>query len=418
MARPTNELPVKFSRMKAGKKYWSARFMGREITLGPDGSPQVAQRWASLLHQIASSPGRAFPLRGNAVLLPELFAKYLASDESPTARDSRRWIEVALITLTSSDTDAFPGGPDYTELEASELSAAMFKAWRKWLANVAAGGQQRYTRDSVRKAAAAVVNCYSWGSTEGLVEQGVVAALREVQAVPVPGAKLGRKRHPVCPDLVAATLPYLGPTAAAAVQILLLTGARPNEVLTLTPSDIIQSGVHRVPGFGQCDLDTTGLWCAVRSQHKNASKGKGRVVWFPEAAQKILLPLLDRPPSAALFSPAEDQIARAEARRRNRKSKVTPSQVSRAKPDPARRPGAVWTPHALAKSIAAACRRAGTEKWTPYQLRHTAKNTFTRKYGTEAARLLLGHEKTDTTDLYGGRDYQLLANAINGERGE
>lgn len=409
MARPVSELPVKFSRIKAGKKYWSARYQGREIALGPDGSPQVAQRWASLLHQIAQSPGVA--LRSDAILIPEIFALYRSSPDYRSYRDADERFRRALVLLTNADPDQYPGGPDYTELEVTQFTPPLFKAWRRWLARLTTPrGGLRYSNDTVQKLCRMVIQVFSWGVTEGLLDGHLVASLREVLKLSL-DAKPNQKGRPANPDHLAAILPHLPEGLRVAVQVQRLTAARPSEVLAITPAAILRSGVVEVPGFGQCNLDAAGLWVMPLAHHKNASKGKHRTIWFPRAAQDLLTPLLAGEPNKPIFSPSADMQARSRRRRAARDSKLTPSQLRRDA-ERSRVLSDRWTSHAYSATLKRASIKAQVPPITAYQIRHLGKNELTRAHGIEVARLLLGHEKTDTTDLYGGRDYQLLADAI------
>jgi integrase len=47
-----------------------------------------------------------------------------------------------------------------------------------------------------------------------------------------------------------------------------------------------------------------------------------------------------------------------------------------------------------------ACRRAGVPEWSPGRLRHSAGTDIRRKYGAEAAQLVLGHRNLSTTEIY------------------
>jgi len=42
--------------------------------------------------------------------------------------------------------------------------------------------------------------------------------------------------------------------------------------------------------------------------------------------------------------------------------------------------------------------------WHPLQLRHTAATDLQARYGVEAARVILGHSKVETTQIYAERD--------------
>ncbi len=48
--------------------------------------------------------------------------------------------------------------------------------------------------------------------------------------------------------------------------------------------------------------------------------------------------------------------------------------------------------------------KAGVPKWTPGQLRHNAGTQIRRKYGLEAARMILGHRSAATTEIYAEKD--------------
>ena len=43
-------------------------------------------------------------------------------------------------------------------------------------------------------------------------------------------------------------------------------------------------------------------------------------------------------------------------------------------------------------------------RWHPNQLRHTAATAIRREHGIEAARVILGHSKLTTTEIYAEAD--------------
>jgi integrase len=55
-------------------------------------------------------------------------------------------------------------------------------------------------------------------------------------------------------------------------------------------------------------------------------------------------------------------------------------------------------------AIQRACRRAGVPPWTPHQVRHTRATAIRSAFDIEAAQIILGHAKPDTTVLYAERD--------------
>ena len=63
-------------------------------------------------------------------------------------------------------------------------------------------------------------------------------------------------------------------------------------------------------------------------------------------------------------------------------------------------PGEKYEPSALRNACKRACKRAGVEVFTPYDLRRSVATQTRATLGKEAAKTLLGHTKEDTTDIY------------------
>jgi integrase len=121
-------------------------------------------------------------------------------------------------------------------------------------------------------------------------------------------------------------------------------------------------------------------------------------------------------PTLTLFSPYRAREERFRLARRNRKSRVPPSQRNRRKARPERVPAAEYHPHAYTSAVAVACKKAGVPHWHPNQLRHTLATEVRRVYGIEAAQVLLGHAKADVTQVYAERNFALAAR-VAGEIG-
>ncbi|MEO2032790.1 MAG: tyrosine-type recombinase/integrase [Planctomycetaceae bacterium] len=47
------------------------------------------------------------------------------------------------------------------------------------------------------------------------------------------------------------------------------------------------------------------------------------------------------------------------------------------------------------------------DTWAPNRLRHSAATEIRKRYGLEAAQVILGHAKADTTQIYAERDATL-----------
>src|SRR5262249_19560980 len=128
--------------------------------------------------------------------------------------------------------------------------------------------------------------------------------------------------------------------------------------------------------------------------------------------EKILKPILAKlRPDDVVFSPKRAKAERYAAMRAKRKTKVQPSQVSRAKrPSQLERPMPEMYHTAIyAAAIRRACDAAGIPRWHPNRLRHTFATEARERFGLEAAQVLLGHTKANVTEVYAERDTGLAA---------
>ena len=146
------------------------------------------------------------------------------------------------------------------------------------------------------------------------------------------------------------------------------------------------------------DLDTTRpVWIFRPASHKTAHHGKDRHIYLGPQAQAILSPFMaHRPLDAYLLSPregrAERQAEGAHCRRRPNQ-KENPRKTDRMV-------GNHYTTGSYRRAIQRACDIAGIDRWSPHQLRHNAATAIRKKFGLEAAQLLLGHAKADVTQMY------------------
>jgi integrase len=67
-------------------------------------------------------------------------------------------------------------------------------------------------------------------------------------------------------------------------------------------------------------------------------------------------------------------------------------------------PGERYTRRSYRLAILRACAKAGVPAWSPLQLRHTAATHIRAKYGVEAAKVILGHSRIETSQIYAERD--------------
>src|SRR5262249_33892800 len=147
--------------------------------------------------------------------------------------------------------------------------------------------------------------------------------------------------------VVERTLKFLSPTLQAMVQLQLLTGMRPGELLAMRP----------------CDLTTTGaVWEYKPPSHKMKHYNKDRVVMIGPKAQEVLRPFLGLELTAPVFSPKRVMADRAVVRRANRKTPLWPSVMAdqaRKRVTHSKRPwGDAYTVNSYRRAIYDACGKA------------------------------------------------------------
>lgn len=243
-----------------------------------------------------------------------------------------------------------------------------------------------FSHTTVRQVLQCIKRIYKWAGAEELVD---AAAWMGLTAVSTPRlsrstARAPRKVLPVPEELVKKTVEKLPPTLAAAVQILSLTGARPSELLSLTPAMIDRSGE---------------VWSATLEHHKTTGKGKIRTLYFGPQAQDLLRPYLLRPDDAPLFSPREAMAQRYAVCEFHRDEDTPPNPT---KTD--RKVGDRYDVAALRRAIARACKKAKVDPWFPYQLRHGAATRARGAAGLDGAQAMLGHAHASITEVYAELD--------------
>jgi integrase len=276
---------------------------------------------------------------------------------------------------------------------------------------------------------------FKWAAGRELVDGRVYQNLKTVEGLHR-GRSAARETDPVPPvaeEVVAATLPFLCRHIAAMVKLQLLTAARPGEIAGMRGVDLDRSRpVWRYrPGSDQ----------GPHGQHKTAWRGKDKVIFIGPQAQAVLTPFLKEDPQAYLFSPKDSRDEFDALRRFRRKTPLTPSQAKRAKkPNPKRRPKQRYSVtsyyHGVERGVelanrerlCGACKAAKAKEpcgscaanqlpyWHPNQLRHRKATEIREKHGVEAAQVVLGHAKVDTTQVYAERDLT-LAEKVIGEIG-
>lgn len=254
---------------------------------------------------------------------------------------------------------------------------------------------------------------FKWAVSRQLASPMLYQALMAVE-----GLQRGRSEardtlpvKPVAEEHVYAVLPYTTPMIATMVELLLLTGMRPGELVIMRP----------------CDIDRTGkVWHYCPSSHKTQYRGNDRTVSIGPKGQKMLRAYLLRGAESYCFSPAESEKQRKAILTENRKTPLSCGNGvgSNLKKQPKKKAGEVYDTQSFGKAVRYAVKAARKAikllggdpdkelpKWTPYQLRHTAATKVRREMGYESAGAALGHTKMSATAIYAERNQGLADEA-------
>ena len=293
---------------------------------------------------------------------------------------------VRLVRATCGATPAHEFGP----LALGQVRQAMVE--RGW------------TRSHVNRSVAVIVRAFRQAVAAEMVKPEAVVALECVQ--PLKRGELGTaegKRIKAVPvEHVEAVKPKLSRQVRAIVDMMLLTGARCDEITRMRPIDI----------------DTNAkVWTYRPEGHKTEHHGRERLIHIGPKAQAIIQPFIETRTGVEqfLFSPAEAEAERLQAKHEARTTPLSCGNRpgTNRKAEPTRKPGERYTTEVVRRAIERACEASGVDRWTPHQLRHTAATEIRRAAGVEAAQIILGHSSATLTDsVYAERDYTVARDVI------
>lgn len=356
---------------------------GERFYFGKWGKPETQQRYHRWVAEFVANDYRP-PVDAKSITVVELIARfwgfastyYRAPDGSP----SRELDNFRLALRPVKDL--------YSTAPVNEFGPRALKAVRQRL--IDAGGSRRYVNKHVSR----IRLVFRWGVEEELVPASVSQALDAVA-----GLRRGRTEaretegvRPVLRRDVLAIRPHVSRQVWALVELQLLTGARPGELLPLRP----------------VDLDTMGdIWLFRPVVHKNAYRGHERTIYLNGDAQEIIRPFLaSRSMTAPLFSPVDAERERRAKAHAERKTPISCGNRpgTNRKRSPQLEAGEVYSVASYRRAIHRACAAAGVEQWSPHRLRHTAATAIRKEHGIEAAQIMLGHKRADVTQVYAHRD--------------
>jgi integrase len=401
------------------------RLSGKDFYLGQAGDWPKARRslpaniqaeYDALVRRWLSN-GRSFPSEMEDPTVNDVLLAYDKHAELYYHREGRENTQLGMIR------DALRVVKDlFGRTQASEFGPKKLKAVQQAMAEK--GWSRNYMNEQIDR----VRRCFKWAVAEEMVPGDLYHALKSVPGLPK-GTKGVRETEPVKPvpeASVEVTLPFLPPVIRAMVRLQLLTGMRPTEVCIMRA----------------CDIDMTGrVWVYRPHEHKTQTKGKRREVYIGPRGQEVIRPWLTLRTEAYLFSPAASEQARNAERRANRQTPMTPSQARRKRCAFPKRPKRDrYDETSYRNAVYRACDKAfhppaplarldgetkawyekrltGEQReemarwrlehrWHPNQLRHTTATLIRKDHGIEMARIVLGHSKAFTTEIYAETDQQ------------
>jgi len=392
MARPKNRIPSYLPHPASGQA--RIRVNGRDIYLGPFGSPESKQAYARFIAEqcgngeppsLTIPSGERLSVAALVVSYDDFVRSYYVRDGSPT--DEQYAIKAAVGPLVGL----------YGDTPVDEFSPKRLKAVREEIIAKGRKGKGKrktkqgepLTRKYINYRVGCVVRMFKWAVEEELVPVSVYQSLKAVAPLRrgrTEGVRESVAVKPVPDEHIPPVLAVVSPQIAAMIRLQLLTGMRPDEVTIMRPGDIDRSG---------------DIWVYRPQRHKTEHHGIDKLILLGPKAQEVLSPWLERDPDAYLFSPKEVWEAKTASRRRDGKP-ARPRKRKRR--HVARPPRDHYNDEGYCQAVERACKRAGVPKWTPGRLRHNAGTKVRAKFGAEAAQLVLGHQNLSTTEIYAEKD--------------
>jgi integrase len=357
----------------------------------------------------------------------EVLVKYAGKGELDNLRAA-----VRPLRRLYGHTDARDFGPKALKVLRKALAEGSWLTQAERDQRLSQGRPLGWSRKYLNRNVWRLVAFFGWAESEELLPKGTRHALETVKSLragePVAVTAAGEpvmvrqtdEVPPVPEPDVTAVLtgwsvrertPLVNPVVRALIELQLLTGARPGELVRLRSCDLQRGGrVELRPGV---EIDTGSCWAFTPKHHKTAHKNHRRLILFGPQAQRVLQPFLEgRDANAYLFSPADGLAAWRVCQRAVRRSPVQPSRRQRGQPARQRPLGEHYSVKAYNRAVSRACARAGVPAWHVHQLRHNAATRLVRQFGWRIAQIVLGHAALETTKIYALEDIGKAAEAL------
>lgn len=434
MPRLTHKVPSYRHHRASGQA--AVTLNGRDHYLGPHGSPESREAYNRVLQEWLSN-NRLTPLQPEVAItntaIDDLIVAFWHHAETYYVKDGQPTRELQALRYSLRPLAELYGSTSVNDFGPRRLKAVRQKMIDNNLA-----------RTLINKRVVRIRHVFKWGVENEIVIPSVLDGLKAV--APLKRGRCNvRESAPVKPvpvEQLDAVKPYLSRQIRAMVELQILTGMRPGEVLQMR--------------CGEID-NTEPIWTYHPDSHKTEHHGHERSIFIGPQAQKVLMPLLNRSPDEYMFNPRE---AEAERRMRLSGKRKTPLSCgnrpgTNRKRHPGRRPRTRYDGDSYRRAIYNACDKAfpapeplcrkvaqdgkretlkawknrltteqheqlkawqKAHRWHPHQLRHNAATYLRKEFGIEAARVVLGHKSAGVTEIYAELD-RMKAAEIMGKVG-
>lgn len=352
----------------------------RQIWLGPWGSEEARERYDWLIAEWLAN-GRTLPPEQESASLLTINDVLFQFWEQAKTRYTEG--ELGPMRLAFRVLRNLYGSSEVCEFGPNKLRAVRASMIEK-----------NWSRTNINRQINRIRLLFRWASSFELVPVTVYRRLQTLEALRRGEARETAPVKPAPRRSVRMVRRHLPRPIRAMIDIQLLSGCRPGELVGLRPLDIDMNG---------------DVWRVELENHKNAYRGKTRILLFGPKAQRIIGMFLNRPVDKPLFSPKDAN--------RERNEKADTHRRENQKPNPKlteREVGDSYTVASYRRAIDRAIdgltpeglRGDATRQWrkahrfSPHQLRHSAATYLRRQFGLETAKAVLGHSTITSTQIY------------------
>ncbi|MFC1634035.1 tyrosine-type recombinase/integrase [Planctomycetota bacterium] len=260
------------------------------------------------------------------------------------------------------------------------------------------GKEKRYTRRGINDNINWIRKIWKWGMGRCIVTAEQVQGFEEVKPLRI-GTSLAPdnvKRKRVTEEELENVINCLGSVVGDMLSIISYTGMRPSEVCKIRPYDIIRDDKD-------CWLYIPGRDHSPVGKHKTMRFERTKVIPLAGESQDVLKKRIkDFNSKDFIFSPKETVAELIAKKARERKTPLSCGNRpgTNRKDHPMIKPRDCYDHHTLRRACQRACKKAGVELFVPYDLRRSMATRTRATLGKEATKVLLGHAKTSTTEIY------------------